>query len=112
MRKFQVHFAFSIFAILFSAVFLRAQPSWSALGTGLNGTGNTMTFYHGELYAAGAFSSAGSVACNNIAKWDGTSWPPLGTGTNGIVYAMTVYNDELYVAGGFTSAGGLSTKRI
>ena len=34
----------------------------------------------GSLYAGGGFTTAGGVAANNIAKWDGTtsSWSALG----------------------------------
>lgn len=56
----------------------------------------------------GAFSSAGGVAANNIASWDGSSWAPLGWGIfNGTVLALAVYDDgsgdALYAAGSFWS---------
>jgi hypothetical protein len=51
------------------------------------------------LIAGGGFASAGGVACNCIARWDGSAWQPLGSGMNNEVYALTVYNGEL-IAGG------------
>jgi hypothetical protein len=51
-------------------------------------------------------TTAGGVAANYIASWDGSSWSPLGSGTDGnSVYALTVYNDTLIVGGNFTIAG-------
>ena len=32
------------------------------------------------LYAGGQLQTAGGVAANNIAMWDGTSWTPLEAG--------------------------------
>ncbi|HTE05015.1 MAG TPA: hypothetical protein VK824_02385 [Planctomycetota bacterium] len=43
------------------------------------------------LYAGGAFISAGGVAANSIAKWNGTLWSALGSGVNGDVSALTVF---------------------
>ena len=39
----------------------------------------------GNLYAGGGFTSAGGVAANDIAKWDGSAWSALGSGMNGDV---------------------------
>ncbi len=60
----------------------------------------------GNLYAAGAFTSAGGVAVNNIAKFNGTSWQALGEGTNAAVYALEWANGKLYVAGDFSHVDG------
>ncbi|MFN0242904.1 MAG: hypothetical protein ACKVWV_08450 [Planctomycetota bacterium] len=59
---------------------------WQPLGTGggvpravrelaAHDDGSSFT-----LYAAGDFRSAGMVAANRLARWDGTSWAPLGGG--------------------------------
>src|SRR6185369_16906804 len=42
------------------------------------------------LYAGGGFQTAGGVAANNVARWDGTTWSSVGTGTDGRVDALTV----------------------
>src|SRR5439155_155553 len=60
------------------------------------------------LHAGGFFTSAGGVAANNIARWDGTSWSPLGSGvsaqTGDPVSALAVFDDgtgpKLYAGGG------------
>ena len=68
------------------------------------------------LYAGGEFTSAGGVAANYIAKWNGSSWSALGSGMNGIVYALTVFDDgsgpALYAGGVFTIAGGVAANHI
>ena len=71
------------------------------------------------LYAGGAFTTAGGVAANYVAKWDGSSWAPLGSGVSGTsssVSALTVFDDgggpALYAGGRFTSAGGVAANRI
>ena len=68
------------------------------------------------LYAGGCFTTAGGVAANHIAKWDGSSWAALGSGVNDTVWALTVFDDgggpALYAGGSFTSAGGVAASRI
>ncbi len=63
------------------------------------------------FYAGGAFTSAGGIALNHVAYWNGTAWEALGSGVNGNVSAMALWDDgegvNLYVAGSFTTAGGL-----
>jgi trimeric autotransporter adhesin len=62
--------------------------SWSALGAGLRGSESSyfsdaynMRFNGKDLYVIGTFDSAGSVAAQNIAKWDGNSWSTVGNQT-------------------------------
>jgi hypothetical protein len=65
--------------------------------------------YNGELIAGGDFTTAGGVAANNIARWNGNAWQPLGSGTNGGVNALIGYNGELIAGGWFTTAGGVDS---
>ena len=37
-----------------------------------------------DLYAGGRFTTAGGIAANRIAKWNGSSWSALGSGMNGV----------------------------
>ncbi len=57
------------------------------------------------LYAGGAFTIAGQVSANNVARWDGNAWNPLGGGTNSTIYSLRILNDMLYLGGRFTKAG-------
>jgi hypothetical protein len=62
-----------------------------------------------DLYAGGAFTTAGGGAANYIAKWDGSSWSPLGSGMNNYVQTLAVLGTDLYAGGLFTVAGGKSS---
>lgn len=97
--------------------------TWSGL-TGSSGTGTVGavralgTFDLGDglqLYAGGGLSSAGGVAANGLARWNGAEWSGLATptGENGTGYicrALTVHDDgngpALFVGGSFVTAGG------
>jgi len=95
------------------------SPSWLPTFGGQPGTSNEvkalLVFDDGggpALYAGGYFKSAGGVAVNYIARWDGSSWTPLGSGLgqSGVVNSLAVFDDgggpALYVGGGFLSPGG------
>jgi hypothetical protein len=88
--------------------------TWSALGSGLNRGAHALACDgKGNLYAAGAFDTAGSRAVGNIAKWDGSSWSALGTGLK--KYAAALVFDKsgnLYAGGEFDTAGGIPAKHI
>ncbi|HEX2837873.1 MAG TPA: hypothetical protein VHN77_07075 [Phycisphaerales bacterium] len=87
--------------------------SWVPLGSGIHGDPASTTevfalavLSSGDMVAGGQFSSAGSVAANNIARWDGSSWFAMGAGTNAPVRALLALPDGDLLAGGrFTSAG-------
>lgn len=76
---------------------------WLGLGDGVNGTVNCMLFDNNRLYVGGEFTSAGSVAAQNIAYLDLNTqqWHSLG-GLDSAVNALIVYNNELYAGGKFT----------
>jgi len=93
---------------------------WSALGSGVfspyywNGINALAMDGAGNLFAGGQFYTAGGVAVNNIAKWDGTKWSALGTGIiNGSVSALAVDGaGNLYAGGQFNTAGGVAVNNI
>jgi hypothetical protein len=61
-----------------------------------------------DLYAGGDFSTAGGVAANFIAKWNGSSWSALGSGMNSVVYCLASQGSTLIAGGAFTAAGGVA----
>ena len=104
--------------------------SWSAMSTGITG-GFVPTVYSiavlnnidcasTSVYAGGRFTTAGGVASNNIAVYNGGNWSPLGTslsnGVNNIVFDIEVayYNSNvgIFVAGAFNQAGGIPAFRL
>ena len=98
------------------------QPSWlpTFAPLGVDGTVNALTTFDDgsgpALYAGGSFTTAGGVAANSIAKWNGTAWSALGSGVNGAVSALTVFDDgtgpALYAGGNFGTAGGVAARRV
>src|SRR5687768_5688053 len=84
--------------------------SWSALGSGIVGSVNSIAFSGTDVYVGGQFISAGGVPALNIAKWNGSSWSQVGAGigTTGSRYvnAVAVSGSDLYVGGTFTIATG------
>ena len=114
--------SFSIAGEVFAANIARWDgSSWSALGAGITAT-DDHPFYGGSvnalavagtnLYAAGAFTSAGSIAATNVAKWNGSTWSALDSGLNSNVFALAVSGSDVYAAGWFTSAGGVPATNV
>ena len=97
--------------------------NWTALGNGItypnsisypnNSDCNIRSLYsyNNELIVGGYFNQAGTIAANNIAKWNGTTWSTLGVGfpssfSSGLykicVTSLGVYNSELYAGNSMT----------
>lgn len=101
---------------------------WSSLGSGISGEFAgvfSLAVFDDRsgdgpaLYAGGWFTTAGGLAANRIARWDGSAWSPVGGGVNGTgVYALAVFDDgfgggsSLYAGGDFGIAGGVAAARI
>lgn len=74
-----------------------------------------MTVYNDMLYACGDFTAIGNVACNYVAKFDGTSWQAVGDFSKfhlqghapAQMNAIEVYNNEIYVGGAFDDSSGV-----
>ncbi|HMN97770.1 MAG TPA: hypothetical protein PKC43_14975 [Phycisphaerales bacterium] len=92
---------------------------WLPFGSGMNGAVRSLVASapgkgtpQPTLYAGGAFTTAGGVSANRVARWNGVTWSPLGTGMNGPVDALALFDDgvgsglRLHAAGSFTSASG------
>ncbi len=97
---------------------LRAQCtySWpaSAFGSGCNDAVTALaTLSNGDVVAGGRFTDAGGVACNRIARWDGSVWSTLGTGADANVNALLLLaNGDLLAGGSFLTTGGVATNCI
>jgi hypothetical protein len=103
--------------------------SWSALGSGIGGTGiagqnppvvvDLQADDQGPvraLHAAGWFTSAGGAPASGIATWEGGSWSDLGGGVTGgglvnCALGLAVHDDgsgsALHAGGFFAAAGGV-----
>jgi hypothetical protein len=98
--------------------------SWSPLGAGIAsssfpGVYALAVMPNGDLVVGGIFTSAGGVAANRIARWNGASWSPLGSGLGGFAspqlaaWCLAVLSDgSIVAAGGFSNAGGVSASNI
>lgn len=86
--------------------------SWSALGSGMDGSVYAVACNGNDVYAGGWFSTAGGSTVNYIAKWNGSSWSALGSGMNGYVYSIACSGSNVYVGGAFTLAGGVAATNI
>lgn len=95
--------------------------SWGSFDSGqdngISGTVNSIVVdVSGNVYVGGNFTKAGTLAANNISKWDGTAWSTLGSGAanglNGEVKSIVLDGNDLYVSGNFSTAGGASAMRI
>lgn len=100
--------------------------NWSALdAAGLDGTVSALTLFNDgsgpALYAAGWFTTAGTLPAGAVARWNGSSWSALAPGLSqnaGIPVGAALLPDEtggvptLWVGGLFSHAGGNPASNI
>ncbi|MCA8952950.1 MAG: hypothetical protein KDE27_25795 [Planctomycetes bacterium] len=71
---------------------------------------------NGDLIVGGQFFVAGSVAVDNVARWDGATWHALSTGitgTNPAVYSLAILpNGDVLAGGTFEMAGGAAARNV
>jgi hypothetical protein len=86
--------------------------NWSALGSGVVGSGtvDALAVIGTNLYAAGTFTNMGGVSANAVAKWNGSTWSALGSGIvrPGLptdVLGLGSSGNDLYAGGVFQLAG-------
>lgn len=102
--------------------------SWQALGGGVGfyntniffvSDANALAFIGNDLFVGGGFTNAGTVAANNIARWDGAVWRSLtnsvpyddagtpaiatGNGVSGNIGALLARGTNLYAGGHFNA---------
>jgi len=88
---------------------------WQPLGSGLDRYSSDFDVvsallpWGNDLIAGGQIGSAGGIAVNNLARWDGSSWHDVGGGVDGGVGALEEFEGDLVVTGSFTHAGGVPT---
>ncbi len=92
-----------------------SDADWGSLGSGVNGVVEALTMSGTNLYVGGEFTTAGGVAVNEIAKWNGSAWSALGSGlapggTGTVVRALAVIGTNLYAGGAFSGSVGSVAK--
>ncbi len=90
---------------------------WEPVGDGLDWWARTFMEVGGDLLLGGAFETAGSVATQHLARWNGTAWTAMGRqfggmDTNTHVWSLGTYQGHVVAAGRFTSVGGLESNYI
>ncbi len=65
-----------------------------------------------NLFAGGAFTTAGGISTNHIARWDAERWIAASAGVNDLALAMVQHHNDLYVGGTFTQSGTVSTNYV
>ncbi len=84
--------------------------TWNSITplAGINNPPECMKVYNGDLYIGGRMNTVNGVACNRIAKWNGSTWSNVNGGVTGSipeVSAMVEYHGWLYVGGDFYTVG-------
>ena len=82
--------------------------NWVVPGGGLNGAVFQLYSVDSLLYAVGAFDTAGGMAANNIAKWDGVKWERIDTTIWGSLISCVIsYRGDIYIGGNHFDLDGL-----
>ncbi|MEM1080090.1 MAG: hypothetical protein AAGH65_00770, partial [Pseudomonadota bacterium] len=81
---------------------------------GCNGAILAAVVLSGELYFGGRFSVCGSIAAENIVRYDPveSTFFALGSGVDNDVTSLAVIGTDLYVGGRFSQAGGVAVNNI
>jgi len=86
---------------------------WCDSPSGTDGILYALASNGSNTYVGGEFLTAGGVAANNLAIWNGMTWQAFGTGTNGRVNAIAVAsNGDVYAGGNFTQIDGVNANNI
>lgn len=100
-----------LLGVLPASSFAQCIPHWLP-GQSIPGTTGavyaTLALPSGDVLVGGAFTMAGGVSANNIARWRASTgaWSPIGTGVGGSVFALLQLPDgTVLVAGSFSFAG-------
>jgi hypothetical protein len=89
--------------------------AWYALGTGLAG-GTTIAYKllftkNQELLVGGTFTTAGGIACTNLAMWNGSAWKGLFSDLRGYITNMVMDEKNLlHIVGQYQLWDSISQK--
>jgi hypothetical protein len=90
--------------------------TWSALGSGVNGSADALALSGDTLFVGGNFTFSGSSPMNRVARYiiSANKWERLwsGAGLNSEVRALFVSGSDVYVGGIFSQAGDVSASRV
>jgi hypothetical protein len=90
--------------------------SFEFFNGGPNATVYAVTVFDGELHAAGSFTSAGGVAAEGVARYDGTDWHAVVTSVtsqySGPMRDLVVHDGALYLSGGFSEINGIAANNV
>lgn len=81
--------------------------SWTAMGSGFNGTVYALCVYQGVLFAGGSFTgnSSGTTSLHGIAQWNGSDWADVPIidvwRVNNVIDALVTDGTYLYVGGNY-----------
>ncbi len=99
------------------AAYNLSSGTWSGMGSGMAsstigpGVAGLAADDSGNIYAGGAFDTAGGAPAGNIAMWNGSYWSAMGTSLgnpmNGLIKAIAVNGSEIYAGGSVTGSGNL-----
>lgn len=80
-------------------------PLGTTANNGLSGNAYALAIDRsGQVYIAGAFTTARGDTVNRICRWNGTGFEALGNGLGATAYALAIGPDEtVIVGGGFTT---------
>lgn len=78
----------------------------------MNGYVNSLAISGGNVYAGGGFTTAGGIAVDHVARWDGAAWSSVGSGIDAELRALAASGNELFAGGRFAIAGGHPANNI
>ena len=70
-----------------------------------------MTWWRGDVVAAGAFLRAGEEYSTQLARFDGNEWHMLGA-ANGTIFDALEFQGDLVVTGQFSAISGVACNRV
>jgi N-acetylneuraminic acid mutarotase len=90
--------------------------TWSALGSGVNGSSDALALSGDTLFVGGNFTLSGSFSINRVARYiiSANKWERLwsGAGLDSEVRTLFVSGSDVYVGGNFSQAGDVSASRV